>query len=60
MKNSHRKNMQTKQPGIQYEPEGNGWPEPLADASDPIRYSSIVGKKGETISKPVTDVQSTK
>ena len=43
-----RDNLQVKQPHIAYEPEGNGWPEPLTDPSDPIRQKVTVGNNGET------------
>lgn len=57
MPNAHRKNLQAKQPNIQYEPEGNGWSEPLADESNPVTYKYTTGKSGSSTSKPVTDVQ---
>jgi hypothetical protein len=53
----YRKNGQCVQPGIEYEPEGNGWPKPLADPSTPLKYSYINGKSGKVESKSVTDVQ---
>jgi len=55
----YRKNLQAVQPHIQYEPEGNGWPEPLVDQSDEIKHTYTVGKSGSVKSKPVTNVQST-
>lgn len=55
-----RRNLQVEQPNVKFPPEGNGWPTPLTDESDPVRYSYTTGKSGETISKPVTDVQATK
>lgn len=53
----YRKNGQTVQPGIQYPPEGNGWPQPLTDQSDPLRYSYVNGKNGSTKTRPVTSVK---
>lgn len=52
-----RENLQTKQPGIAYEPEGNGWPTPLAPQDDKIRFVSVIGKKGSIESRPVTGVK---
>jgi len=54
MGKEYRKNGNCKQPHIQYEPEGNGWPEPLTDQSNPIKHSYTVGKSGETKDRPVT------
>lgn len=53
--NEHRKSLNAKQPGIEYGPEGNGWPEPLTDPSDPIRYEKTEGKSGKVESKRVED-----
>lgn len=58
MPNERRKNLQAKQPGIQYEPEGNGWSEPLSDQSNPVTYKYTTGKSGSVEGKPVTNVQS--
>lgn len=57
--NPHRKNLQVKQPGIQYEPEGNGWPTPLTDQSNPVTHKFTVGRDYKIEGKPVTNVQST-
>lgn len=43
-----RKNLQVKQKGIQYEPEGNGWPEPLVDESSPLKMKVETGSSGES------------
>lgn len=43
-----RKNLQVKQPNVAYEPEGNGWPEPLTDSGPAIRQVINDGKNGES------------
>jgi hypothetical protein len=52
-----RENGQVKQPGIEYEPEGNGWPEPLVDASDKLTCTYTVGKSGTVEGRDVTKVK---
>lgn len=52
-----RENLQTKQPGIEYEPEGNGWPTPLAPQDNKLRFTSVIGKNGSIESRPVTSVK---
>jgi hypothetical protein len=44
-----RRNGQVVQPNIEYTPEGNGWPEPLTDESNPIRHTVTAGRNGESI-----------
>lgn len=43
-----RQNLQGKQPGIEYWPEGNGWPKPLTDPSDKLKVGVTNGKEGKT------------
>lgn len=43
-----RKNLQVKQPNMEYPPEGNGWPEPLTSPSNPLRIGVTNGKNGES------------
>lgn len=51
------KNFQTKQPHIEYPPEGNGWPEPLTDPSSPLGKKVTVGRNGESMEGQVTTSQ---
>lgn len=44
-----RKNGQVVQPNVEQMPEGNGWPDPLTDESDPVGMKMSVGKNGESI-----------
>ena len=55
--NEHRKNGQVAQPGIQEEPEGNGWPTPLVAESPQIKFSYTDGKSGRVEKKEITNVQ---
>lgn len=55
---SYRKNGQVVQPGIEYEPEGNGWPTPLVSEANPIKHSYTVGKNGKVESRDITRVKS--
>jgi hypothetical protein len=52
-----RKNGQTKQPGIEYPPEGNGWAEPLNDESSPVKCKYTYGKDGSIEKRPVESVK---
>lgn len=54
-----RRNGQVEQPGIQYEPEGNGWPTPLTDESNPLSIKVTDGKSGYVETRPFSDVQAT-
>lgn len=53
---SYRKNLQVAQPGIEYQPEGNGWPEPLTDTSNPVKHSYVNGKSGSIKSRSITSL----
>lgn len=57
--NPLRKNLQVVQPNIEFTPENNGWPEdkPLTDPSSPLGLNVTVGRKGESMQKPVTTSQ---
>ena len=57
MPKEYRKNLQCKQPNIEYTPEDNGWPEPLTDQSNPIRYAVVDGKNGSVESRPVASAK---
>lgn len=54
-----RKNMQVKQPNLEYTPENNGWPtdEPLTDPSSPLGRKVTVGRNGESMQGQVTTSQ---
>lgn len=41
-----RRNLQVKQDGIAYEPEGNGWPDPLVSNSTPLKMKVSSGSNG--------------
>jgi hypothetical protein len=55
-KNETKVNLQTKQPFIQEAPEGNGWPTPLTDESNPVTYKYTTGKSGSVEGRKVTNV----
>lgn len=57
MKRETKDNLQVKQPFIQQEKPNDGWPEPLADTSNPVKYSYVNGKSGSVESRPVTSVK---
>lgn len=40
-------NLQVRQPNVVDPPEGNGWPTPLTDESNPIRQAVTNGSNGE-------------
>lgn len=44
-----RRNGQVAQPNVEQMPEGNGWPDPLTDESNPVTQTVSVGKNGESI-----------
>ena len=48
-----RRNLQVKQPNVEFPPEGNGWPVDLNDQSSPMRISVKVGKNGEGSMKDI-------
>lgn len=48
-----RKSLQMNQPGVEPMPEGSGWPEPLTDPSDPIKFGMTDGKSPSTKTKKV-------
>jgi len=58
--NDTKVNLQTKQPYVEHAPEGNGWPTPLADTSNPVTYKYTTGKSGSVESRKVTNVESEK
>lgn len=52
---NRRKNGQVAQPGIAQPPEGNGWPVPLTDDSNPLKFPTTDGKSGKVESRRVED-----
>lgn len=47
-----KRNLQVNQPNVTELPEGNGWPEPLGENSNPLRMKVTNGRNGESSMGP--------
>lgn len=57
MESKHLENLQVAQPGIEQPPKGSGWPTPLADASNPLRFKYTIGKSGSVEKRSVLSIK---
>jgi hypothetical protein len=55
-----RRNGQVVQPNVEQMPEGNGWPTPLTDESNPVQMKVQDGKNGESIMNDGINTSQTK